>query len=97
MHTSDLLAEVNGDENLADVVARYTHVRQTVHDLMLADLPSALGRSREGVDGDSFVDSAELDSLFSQVGDLLREREELLDSLRAAGVTIANARIAAGG
>lgn len=97
MRTDDLWAEVNGDEDLADAVARYAEVRQTLHDLVLADLPNALNISLEGIDDDGPVDSTELGWLFSQVTDLLGEREELLGRLHAAGINIANARIAAGG
>lgn len=97
MNTDDLRVEVNGDEELGEVVARYAEVRETLHDLVLADLPNALNTSLEGIDDDGFVDSVELGSLFSQVGDLLGEREELLGWLHAAGINVANARIAAGG
>ncbi|WP_285224243.1 MULTISPECIES: hypothetical protein [Frankiaceae] len=43
------------------------------------------------------MDSTELASLFSEVTDLLSEREELLGRLHAAGITVTNARIAAHG
>ncbi|WP_018640242.1 hypothetical protein [Parafrankia elaeagni] len=98
MYPTDLLAEVHGDEDLAAAVVDYADVRQTLLDLVRARVIPTLNTAIEGIhdDGDSSVDTDELESPLSEVSDLLRQREQLLDRLRAADITIANARDAAG-
>ncbi|KPM50286.1 hypothetical protein ACG83_41140 [Frankia sp. R43] len=99
MYAPDLLAEVRGDEGLAAAVVDYADVRQSLLDLVSTRAIPALNSSLQGIhdDGDSHVDSDELETLLGEVTDLLRRREQLLDRLRAADITIADVRETVGG
>jgi hypothetical protein len=94
MYSDDLIAEVRGDERLADAVASYAQNREELHDLLMGELPAALNQTLGEVDADEDMHTDALVTLFDRTAGLLRDRDDLLDQLRGAGLDIEAARVA---